>query len=369
MSQRVCRWGILGAAFIARKNWQAIRNASNCTLLAVASRDRQRCKQFIGDCHAHSAFASPPAALGSYEELLARADIDAVYIPLPTMVRKEWAIQAAEAGKHILVEKPVGATVEDATEIVDACRRNNVQFMDGVMFMHSRRLARMREILDDGQSVGAIRRISTQFSYGAPSEFLRNDIRVRSDLEPLGALGDLGWYNIRFILWVMNEQLPQRVCGRLLSEHRGQDSPASVPTEFSAELFYPDGVSASFYCSFLTELQQWAHVSGTKGSLHVGDFVLPFYGSELTFDVSNPVFDIAGCDFNMQDGTQRVAVHEYSNSAENAQETNMFRNFAELALSGTPDHGWAETALNTQKVLDACLQSARSEGSVVELVL
>ena len=76
MSQHVCRWGIFGAAFIARKNWQAIRNASNCTLLAVASRDQQRCKQFIGDCHAHSAFASPPAALGSYEELLDRSDVE-----------------------------------------------------------------------------------------------------------------------------------------------------------------------------------------------------------------------------------------------------------------------------------------------------
>jgi predicted dehydrogenase len=114
-------------------------------------------------------------------------------------------------------------------------------------------------------------------------------------------------------------------------------------------------------------LQQWAHVSGTKGAVVVRDFVLPIHGSELTFDVSNPVFDIVGCDFNMQERTRRIAVHEYSNSTEDAQETNMFRNFADLALCGTPEESWGEIALKTQKTLDACLRSARSGGSVVEL--
>jgi hypothetical protein len=108
-------------------------------------------------------------------------------------------------------------------------------------------------------------------------------------------------------------------------------------------------------------------LSGSRGSLYVRDFVLPHYGSELVFDVSNPVFDIAGCNFNMQSRTRRFVVDEYSNSAEAAQETNMFRVFANLALSGTPDVTWPKTALNTQKVVDACLQSARSEGAIVQL--
>jgi predicted dehydrogenase len=367
MYERICRWGILGTAQIARKNWLAIRNAPNCTLTAVASRGMERCRQFVHECLWHAPIDPPPRACPSYEELLSSDDVDAVYIPLPTRVRKEWAIRAAEAGKHVLVEKPVGTTAEDVAAILEACRKNNVQFMDGVMFMHSLRLDLMREVLNDGESVGQVKRITTQFTFCAPDEFFETNIRSTSELEPLGCLGDLGWYNVRFILWVMNWRMPQAVCGRMLSEHRRQDSPAPIPTDFSAELFYPDGVSASFYCSFLTENQEWANVSGTKGYLYVPDFVLPYYGSELSFEVSRAVFNVTGCDFNMEDHTRRYAVPEYSNSAESAQETRMFTKFAESALSGSLDPYWGDIAVKTQQVLDACLQSARSDGRVVEL--
>jgi predicted dehydrogenase len=311
--------------------------------------------------------AAAPQAIGGYEELLARTDIDAVYLPLPTTARKVWAIRAAEAGKHVLSEKPVGATANDVREILDACRRNNVQFMDGVMFLHSRRLERMRDILDDGQSVGQIRRIATQFSFRGDATFLANDIRLNSRLEPLGCLGDLGWYNIGFILWAMNYQLPLTVTGHVLSDHRGQGSPAAVPTDFSGELRYADGVSASFFCSFLTENQQWASISGTHGELVVRDFVLPFFGNEVAFDVSQPAFEIAGCDFNMEEHTQRIAVREYSNSTANAQETRLFEDFARLVLRGEFDVRWGEIALQTQTVLDACLRSARSGGQTVDV--
>jgi len=367
MNEHVCRWGILGTAMIARKNWKAIRNAPNCSLTAVASRDLERCRRFVQDCQADTPFENPPQVLGSYDELLTRTDVDAVYVPLPTGVRKDWAIRAAEAGKHVLCEKPVGTTAGDVAEILDACRRNEVQFMDGVMFMHSQRFARMREVLDAGESVGRIKRITSQFSFCAPDEFFRNNIRANSDLEPLGCLGDLGWYTIRFALWAMDYRLPRRVCGRMPAEHRSPDSPTSIPTEFSAELFYPSGISASFFCSFLTENQQWANVSGTKGYLHLPDFVLPYHGDELGFDVSNAVFEINGCDFKMKDHTRRITIRESSNSTENAQETNMFRSFAELVLSGKLDTHWGEIALKTQKVLDACLRSARSDGELVEV--
>jgi predicted dehydrogenase len=367
MNDRICRWGILGTAQIARKNWKAIWNAPNCLLTAVASRSKERCRQFIHECQWQAPMDLSSQTPRSYEGLLADDDVDAVYIPLPTRVRKEWVIRAAEAGKHVLVEKPVGATAEDVAEMLEACRQNNVQFMDGVMFMHSRRLDLIRGVLKDGASVGRVRRITTQFTFCAPDEFFEANIRSTSELEPLGCLGDLGWYNIRFILWVMNWQLPQAVCGRMLSEHRRQDSPAPIPTEFSAELFYADGVSASFYCSFLTENQEWVNVSGTKGYLYVPDFVLPYYGNELAFEVSNAVFRVTGCDFNMEDHTRRFAVPEYSNSAENAQEAMMFRRFSELALSGSPDPYWGEIALKTQQVLDACLESARSDGRAVSL--
>jgi predicted dehydrogenase len=364
----ICRFGILGAAEIARKNWLAIRNAPNCTLTAVASRDVERCRRFIAECQTHAAFDSAPRACASYEELLASDDVDAVYLPLPTGIRKSWAIRAAEAGKHVLVEKPVGVDAAEVREIMAACRQHRVQFMDGVMFMHSRRMERIRAILDDGQTIGALRRITAQFADGElSSDAFAGNIRANSRLEPMGCLGDLGWYTIRFALWAMNWQLPQRVVGHILSEYRGPKSPEAVPTDFSAELFFADGVSAGFYCSFVTQIQQWASLGGMKGSLFVPDFVLPRNGDELAFETSNPTFRIEGCDFIMEHNARQVTVAEHSHSAANSQETNMMRRFGELALSGRPDELWGEIALKTQQVLDACLRSARSGGQVIEL--
>lgn len=367
MAEPLCRWGILGAANIARKNWKAIRNAGNAALVAVASRDRTRSARFIDDCQADAPLTPVPAAVGSYEELLARSDLDAVYIPLPTGVRKEWVLRAAEAGKHILCEKPCGVTVADLREMLDACQRHRVQFMDGVMFMHSRRMHQLRQALDDPETVGPVHRIVSQFTFKGTDEFLATNIRTSSDLEPLGCLGDLGWYNVRFSLWVMNEQLPERVLGHLLAEHRGSDPTRPVPLQFSGELFYPDGVTASFYCSFRTENQQWANVSGLKGYVTVPDFVLPFFGSEVGFEVNAPIFRARGCDFNMESHPRRFAVHEYSNGTPDAQETNMIRTFSRIVTSGKLEPRWGDQALKTQQVVEACLRSAREGGKLVAM--
>src|SRR5262245_55025152 len=277
------RWGILGTAQIARKNWKAIRNTGNSTLVAVASRDAERSRRFIAECQAEVPMESAPRALGSYEELIASREVDAVYVPLPTGLRKEWVLRAAQAGKHVVCEKPCATSVADLREMLDACRRHRVQFMDGVMFMHNRRLQRMREVLDDPPHVGQVKRISSAFSFCAPAEFFAGNIRAHSVLEPYGCLGDLGWYCIRFALWVMNGQLPRHVTGRLLSEAGGKNSPSPVPAEFSGELLFHGGVSSGFYCSFLTHNEQWATVSGTKGYLALSDFVVPFFGSECSF--------------------------------------------------------------------------------------
>src|SRR4030095_12909852 len=155
------RGGILGAAEIARKNWHAILNSGNGTVGAVASRELARAQKFVAECQQQFPFAQIPQALGSYEELLARKDIDAVYIPLPTGLRKEWVLRAAAAGKHIVCEKPCAVRVSHLQEMIGACRKHGVQFVDGVMFMHSQRLGALRAVLDDGQSIGKIRRIQS----------------------------------------------------------------------------------------------------------------------------------------------------------------------------------------------------------------
>lgn len=358
------RWGILGTANIARKNWRAMQLADNATLAAVGSRSTEKAGQFIADCQSESPFPVVPTAC-TYDELLARPDIDAVYVPVPTGVRRDWVVKAARAKKHVLCEKPCGPTLADLQAMVDACRENNVQFMDGVMFMHSARLPRMRAVLDDGFSVGEVRRITSQFTFAAPDEFLKQNIRVSNELEPLGALGDLGWYNIRFTLWAMKYELPVRVSGRLLYQHGSGDQP--VPIEFSGEMEFASGASSSYYCSFRTELQQWGHISGSKGSLYLDDFVLPFYGSASAFTTNTPIFNVKGTRYHMESHPKRYDVPEYSDGSPNAQETNMIRTFSALVQSRKLDPFWPEVALKTQLIMDRCLESARQGGEMVRV--
>jgi len=367
MSDTKLRWGILSTASIANKNWEAILNSGNGTVTAVASRDLKRSQAFIDACQTEAPFPVKPQALGRYQDLIASDQVDAVYIPLPTGLRKEWVLRAAEAGKHVICEKPCGDTVADVKAMVAACREHKVQFMDGVMFMHSQRMGRIRDVLDDGEHVGRIKRLTGLFSFCAPEAFLTQNIRMHSGLESHGCLGDLGWYCIRFFLWALHYQMPTAVTGRFLTLLGRKGSPTQVPAEFSAELFFENGVTASFYASFLTEHQQLISISGDKGQLIVDDFVLPFLGNEVAFHTINAAYTMRGCEFTMERYAQRFAVREYSNNHPSAQETNLFRNFADQIGSGLLNEEWPEIALKTQRVLNACRASAEQDGARVSL--
>ena len=361
------RWGILGSAGIARKNWEAIRNSGNSVVAAVASRDVAKAQRFIDECQGEVPFQTAPRAIGGYDELVTADEVDAVYVPIPTGLRKPWVIKAAEAGKHVMCEKPCAVDDGALRAMTDACAANGVKFMDGVMFMHSERLMKLRELLDDPANVGEIKRIASAFTFCAPPEFFDDNIRLNSDLEPAGALGDLGWYTIRITLFVMRYAMPTSLRATMLTSASRHDSPDAVPTELSAELFFENGVSATFYNSFLTETQQWVHVGGTQGSLRVDDFVLPHPGGRLDITVSHPNFVVNGCKFTMEKHLNEHSVNEEHSNHPDAQETKLFRNFARLALRGTPDPFWPEVALKTQRILDACLKSARNGGETVTL--
>jgi predicted dehydrogenase len=367
MSAQKLRWGILGTANIAQKNWKAILNAGNATVTAVASRNPERARRFIHQCQAEAPMATMPCAFGSYQELLASPEVDAVYIPLPTGLRKEWVLKAAVAGKHIVCEKPCAATVDDLEEMLATCRQHNVQFMDGVMFMHSRRLDMMRDVLKSSDGVGAIKRITSAFTFGSTPEFFSGNIRTHSDLEPLGCLGDLGWYCIRFALWTMEWRLPQAVTGRIVSQFSRPGSPLPVPTDFSGELVFDHEILSGFYCSFIAANQQWAKISGDRGYLELNDFVLPFHGPEMRFEVKKAQFQVTGCDFRMESHLRSYTVPEPSHGRPDAQESNLFRNFSNQVLSNSLNPLWPEIALKTQKVVCACLESARHNSRAVSL--
>ena len=356
-------WGILGAANIARRNWKALFHSGNGTLVAVAARERARAEAFIDDGQAQFAFDPAPQALGSYDQLLAMDDIDAVYIPLPTGRRKEWVVRAAEAGKHVLCEKPCALNAGDLREMLATCRSNGVQFMDGVMFMHNPRLAAVRAALNDAKRIGPIRRMMSFFSFnGGDPEAFRSNIRVQGLLEPAGCLGDLGWYCLRISLFVMHWQLPQFATGRILTA--AEDG--KTPTQFSGELIFPDGTSAGFYCAFVVDGQQWVSISGQRGTVRVSDFVHPANTYEPSFEVNRTEYRApaeAGMEVPMAPG----ALADFGHPT--AQDARMFRNFAAQALSGKINADWPEIALKTQLVMDACLASARNESRLVKVEL
>ncbi len=336
------RIGILGTANIARKIWKASWHSGNSTITAVASRSAERSQQFIAECQREKPFDTIPTALGSYEELITSPDVDALYVPIPTALRKDWIVRAAAAGKHILCEKPAGPTVAETREMIDACRRHNVQFMDGVMYMHNPRLDRIRQALANEAGFGKLRRITTHFSFFANETFHSANIRSDSALEPLGCLGDLGWYCIRFALWTMNWRLPREVSGRILSQAGNTRGSSPVPFDFSAELLFDNDVSSGFFCSFLAAYDNWAVLTGTQGHIHIPDFVLPKRSSQGALEINGVLSD----DLKLDPFT--------------IQETNMVRAFAHQVLSGKLNDAWPEWSIKTQIVTNACLDSARA---------
>lgn len=362
MTVRVCRWGVLGTATIARKFWRSVGLSELSQLRGVASRDRERSREFIAAGQARFPHAPAPEAIDGYADLIRHPEIDAVYVPLPTGLRAEWVIAAAEAGKHVLCEKPCATSLDELRRMTDACRAAGVQFMDNVMLMHSQRLGALREAIDDRERFGDLRRIATQFSFSAPAEFFAGNIRVDRTLEPWGCLGDLGWYNIRIALWAFRD-LPHTVQARYGRRMEG----GATPVEMSGELFFPAGGSAGLYCSFVTENQQWVHFSGSRGNLWVDDFALPWFGSRSGFRWNQPTFNRSGWDFNYESHEATTWLDEYSNGHPSAQEVRLVDRFSGLVVSGQRESEWPLLALQTQQIMGALVESADSGGRPVAI--
>lgn len=354
------RWGFLGTAGIARKNWAAVRHAGNGILTAVASRKLDKACEFIKECQLSVPFPQIPKAVEGYAAILENPEIDAVYVPLPTGLRKDWVIKAARAGKHVLSEKPSAISAADLEEMIAVCAENRVQFMDGVMFMHSARLEKIGKILKSADELGDLRRFDSAFSFLADEDFSDN-IRMSQNLEPAGCLGDLGWYCLRVFLAFQNYAMPQRVRGEILREENG------VPTEFRGDLYFGNKVSASFYCSFHAALDSWVKVTGTKGILTVDDFVIPESDSQTRFKITHSLSRNDGCDFKMERAEKIWETAEYAATHSSAQESQMFRHFGEIVKCGKLNPFWPEISLKTQTLVDALIRSARQGGELVTL--
>ncbi|XP_020594203.1 uncharacterized oxidoreductase At4g09670-like, partial [Phalaenopsis equestris] len=147
------RFGIMGCADIARKLSRAINLSPNATIVAVGSRSEEKARRFITD----NGLPATTRPHGSYESLLDDAEVDAVYLPLPTSIHLQWAVAAARKGKHILLEKPTALCVADLDRILEACESNGVQFMDGTMWVHHPRTAEMEEFIRSSDRFGQLK--------------------------------------------------------------------------------------------------------------------------------------------------------------------------------------------------------------------
>lgn len=245
------RWGVLSAANIGlKKVIPAMQTASLCDIAAIASRDAARAR-------AAADALGIPKSYGSYEELLADPGIDAIYNPLPNHLHVEWTIRAAQAGKHVLCEKPIGLTTADARRLVDAEHRTGVKIGEAFMVRTHPQWLRTREIVQSGE-IGGLRAISGFFSY-----FNINPANIRNIPEyGGGALMDIGCYPI-FTSRMVSGKEPTRVTGLI------DRDPVMKTDRLTSGLLEFPGFHATFTCSTQLVPYQRMHFFGTKGRVEV----------------------------------------------------------------------------------------------------
>ncbi|KAK9111130.1 hypothetical protein Scep_018649 [Stephania cephalantha] len=350
--------GILGCADVARKVSRAIKLSPNATVRAIGSRSGEKARRYA----AENGFPAEARVYGSYEEVVEDGEVEAVYVPLPTSMHEKWAVAAAERGKHVLLEKPAAMDAAEVGRVVEACERNGVQFMDGTMWMHHPRTSRMRELMDDPDLFGHLKSVHVVYTFDAGTEFLKNNIRVKPDLDGLGVLGDIGWYCIRSILWAANYELPNRVLA--IGDPVKHD--AGTLLACGASLQWGDGKVATFHCSFLGNLAMDSTAVGTKGTLRVHDFVIPFEETSAAFTFgSNSRYN------DLVTGWASPPV-EHVVKNEVPQEVYMVKEFANLVGKvkdgGKPEKKWADICMVTQIVMDAVKESIDKGCEPVEIV-
>jgi D-xylose 1-dehydrogenase (NADP+, D-xylono-1,5-lactone-forming) len=245
------RWGVVSTADINRKLLAGAAESTDVEVVAVGSRDLDRARTFA-DRH------GIPRAYGSYDELLADPDVEAVYIPLPNTLHCEWSIRAVEAGKHVLCEKPMSRHLVDVESAFDAAEHAGRHLSEAFMYRHHPQTERLVELLRDGV-IGELRVIRSAFSYAL---FDEENIRLRTDVEG-GALMDVGCYCVSGSRLLAGE--PEAVFGRAVIGPTGTD------WVFTGSMRFPNGVQALFDCGTSLSNRDELEAIGTEGSLFLDD--------------------------------------------------------------------------------------------------
>lgn len=305
-----------------------MQQGENITVTAIASRDIEKARKA-------AEALDIPTAYGSYEELLADPNIDAIYNPLPNQFHVPWTIKAAEAGKHVLCEKPISLTAAEAKTLLEVRARTGVKIGEAFMIRSFHQWLRLRELLEAGR-IGQLRSITGVFSYNNvdPSN-IRNQVQSGG-----GGVYDIGCYLIHASRYAFGKQ-PQRVIATLdIDPKFGTDRLASAILEF-------DGGHSIFTCSTQLIPYQRIHFLGTRGRI---ELEIPFNAppdrpTRLFIDSSG---DLTGSGIS----TEIFPVDD--------QYTMQGEAFARAVREGTEVPVTIEDAIGNMAVIEAVFASAHS---------
>ncbi|CCV04340.1 conserved hypothetical protein [Mesorhizobium metallidurans STM 2683] len=334
MSSRLekIRWGILGPGSIAKSFAGGVAQSRTGTLVALGARNP-------GKAGLAETFPGT-RILDAYEALLADPDVDAVYISIPHPGHAEWAIKAAEAGKHVLCEKPLALTAFEADAMVHAARKAGTFLGEAFMYRLHPQTLKLVDLVQSG-AIGEIRMIKSSFGFAMPG-FMPEHRLYANDLAGGGIL-DVGGYPVSMVRLIagvaagMPFAEPDKVVG---TAHLGQ---SGVDEWASALLHFPGGIVAEVSCSISLDQDNMLRILGTKGSIEVPDF---------WFAGGNREIGLGKIDLIRPDGTREtISVNEtrhlYSFEVDGAGEA-ILAGQQEFAWPGM---GWADS-LGTLRVLD-----------------
>ena len=293
MNERV-RWGVLGTAHIAlAKVIPAMQRSSWCEIAAIASRDGAKASAAAGKLNISRAY-------GSYDQLLADTSIEVIYNPLPNHLHVPWTIRAAEAGKHVLCEKPIALNAEEARSLIEVRDRTGVKIQEAFMVRTHPQWLETRRLIHSGR-IGSVTAITGFFSYfNADPENIRNKLALGG-----GALMDIGCYPINISRFIFAAE-PRRVLSVI-----ERDPISGTDTLTSAVLDFPQG-HATFTCSTRLNPYQRMIFHGTEGRIEV---LIPFNAPNdrpTQILVNDQVIEIPTCDqYEIQGSLFSQAIREH----------------------------------------------------------
>ena len=246
------RWGVLSTANIGVKHViPAMQTGEHCQMVGIASRNLDRARMVAAEL-------GMPKAYGSYEELLADDDIEAVYIPLPNHLHVLWSIRALQAGKHVLCEKPIGLSAEEAEKLLaSSIRYPHLKVMEAYMYRHHPQWQRARQLVRGG-AIGDLKTIQAFFSYYNDDP---TNIRNKADIGG-GGLMDIGCYCISLSRFIFEVE-PERVLGIL-------EYDPSFDTDRLASAIMDFGVgTATWTCATQLAAYQRVNIVGSEGRIEI----------------------------------------------------------------------------------------------------